>query len=430
MRRVPLLASALALVAVLGSARLAVAHPPYESVDRVIKASDGRAFTLVRTYTDGIFFTDPVHLIIRDQDERTTAETPPGRDLAILCRGERTCLVFRYDALVSFSASNAWSVEDGRLVERHTKRIAALGVIAPLLDSPGAYLLSLGLLAAPAAAGWLVFTSARRRGRHLLVAAFSLFAFGYGVIWLYGVVLLSSLSLPLVLVTGVGSGLIAWRLAAPLRQSAASAAIATRVVRMAAIGVAVLLGVGVLGVMFVIGRMVLFQRSLSFEEPAIKPPLKSARVTRASGKPKEVFLETQEGLALGQEVDVTLFQGFDSAMRWDDAERKVGPPSGHWTDPVYSAPAVYYDRPAGRVSLVRRATEWLTVGHRATCRLDDVLRDPLLREQLREWLPKDGDQIEVHIRSADEDAVTLGVAGNDCRYLVLTMARQPQDGKK
>jgi len=108
-------------------------------------------------------------------------------------------------------------------------------------------------------------------------------------------------------------------------------------------------------------------------------------------------------------------------MTREEAERRLGSPSGRWTDPVYKVPAGYYDRPGGRVSLVRqRASEWSTVGHPSGCTHDYVFRDSRLREQLLQWLPpKDIVQVNV-LRNVGWGGMTVFLSRDACTYLVLT----------
>jgi hypothetical protein len=99
----------------------------------------------------------------------------------------------------------------------------------------------------------------------------------------------------------------------------------------------------------------------------------------------------------------------------------LGPPSERWTDPVYKVRAVYYDRPDGRVSIVRQgASDWSTVGHPAACRHDYLFRDARLREQILRWLPpKDIVQINV-LRHVGWGGLTVYLGHDACTCLVLT----------
>jgi hypothetical protein len=120
-------------------------------------------------------------------------------------------------------------------------------------------------------------------------------------------------------------------------------------------------------------------------------------------------------------VNLDLFEGFDPQMTREEAERRLGPPSGRWTDPVYRVQASYYDRPRGRVSLVRQgAATWSTVAHPSACTHEYVLRDARLRNQLLSWLPPQ-DTVQVNVlRDVGWGGVTVLLSRASCTYLVLT----------
>jgi hypothetical protein len=90
-------ASAVLLFTLFTGVTPAWAHPPYEHLERVVTDGHGRQFQVFKSYRDGIFFTDPVTLVIRDADDRTVAETGYGRNVAMLCWRPSTCAVFRYE---------------------------------------------------------------------------------------------------------------------------------------------------------------------------------------------------------------------------------------------------------------------------------------------------------------------------------------------
>jgi hypothetical protein len=109
-------------------------------------------------------------------------------------------------------------------------------------------------------------------------------------------------------------------------------------------------------------------------------------------------------------------------MTREDAERRIGPPVGRWTDPAYKVQATYYDRTGGRVSLVRQgAAEWWTVGHPAACTHDYVFRDPRLWAQLLQWLPT-RDAVQVNV-SGNGGGLTVFLNRTSCTYLVLAGRR-------
>jgi len=186
---------------------LARAHPPYERPERVITDKDGRSSRLVRSYVDGIFFSDPVKLVVRDADDRTVAETEYGHNIAVLCPRSRPCLVFRYDSSFSVLPTHIWRLEGGRLHETRSRGLVALGVVAPLWDNMVGYASSLVSLSVPLLLFWLLFQSPESRRRTLLLAVAGLASLAYLGGWLYTVALLSYQSLPLVLAaSAAGAG--------------------------------------------------------------------------------------------------------------------------------------------------------------------------------------------------------------------------------
>jgi hypothetical protein len=168
-----------------------LAHPPYEHPERVITDGNGRSLHLVKSYVDGIVFTDPVKLVIRDADDRTVAETEYGRDLAVVCWGSRPCVVFRYDGVAPVVPTNVWRLEGGQLRDARSPALIALGVIAPLWDHAGGYAFSIVALGVPLVVFWLLLRSPDSRRRTLLMAVAGLAALPYFGIWLYTVTLLS-----------------------------------------------------------------------------------------------------------------------------------------------------------------------------------------------------------------------------------------------
>lgn len=186
---------------------------------------------------------------------------------------------------------------------------------------------------------------------------------------------------------------------------------------MAAVGVTGLLIVGVTGTLVWLAS---YSSSIEFEEPSVQAPLAKASVTKAKGKTSEVFATLAAGTKLEDVASLRLFDGFEAAMTKEEAERRLGPPSGGWTDPIYGVRATYYDRPDGRVSLVRRGEEWQTVGHPSKCRTDEVFRDPRMLQQFQQWLPGD-EHVQVNVlRSAGWGGLSVWTNDKACTHLVLT----------
>jgi hypothetical protein len=61
-----------------GVGGVASAHPPYEWPAAVVVDASGAQFAAVKAYHDGIFFTDPVRLEVRDAKGGTLAQTDAG----------------------------------------------------------------------------------------------------------------------------------------------------------------------------------------------------------------------------------------------------------------------------------------------------------------------------------------------------------------
>jgi hypothetical protein len=193
---------AVVVLACLAVSGTAVAHPPYEHVDRVVTDQTGREQTISKSYVDGIIFTDPVKLVVRDDDDRTLVETEYGRDVSVFCRRAGRCVVFLYEGALSVLPQNVWTLEGGRLRETRSGLLFALGIIAPLWDHAGGYLFALCALVVPGAVLWLAWTIRRPRLKTAMTAAFGLAVIPYLCVWLYCIVGLSYLSLPLVAVVG------------------------------------------------------------------------------------------------------------------------------------------------------------------------------------------------------------------------------------
>lgn len=177
------------------------AHPPYEHTVRTLTDGTGTDVHIVKSYIDGIFFTDPVKLVVR----RTTggapiAETGVGRDVSLLCWSRSKCLAFGFDGLFPIWPAEVWHVGTNGLMRAEGRWVRAIGVLAPLWDHRVGYLLALVLLAVPAALFKGVFAMRQARGyRAFVQICAAVVGSGWLLLWGYGVILLSDLSFPLVL---------------------------------------------------------------------------------------------------------------------------------------------------------------------------------------------------------------------------------------
>lgn len=409
------------LVLCMAAARPVLAHPPYEHLERVVKDDGGRSLSLKKSYVDGILFTDPVKLVVRDDDDRTIVETEYGRELTVLCWSSRSCVVFRYDGLLPVLPQNVWRFRGGHLYEDRSPGLVALGVVAPLWGNASGYLFSFASVGVPFLVFWLLSGPSRSPRRAALMSIAALGALLYAVIWLYTVVLLSRLSLPLVIVACViASSFFVAAHRAALKAGVAESTL-LRSARVAATVVVGLAGVGVIALITLFVKMAVYSSSIAFDEPTVHAPLAKASVTRARGATSEVFVTLANGVKLQDVVNLTLFDGFDAAMTREEAEERLGPPSGRWLDPVYKVQASYYDRPTGRVSIIRQgASAWSTVGHPSGCTHDYVFRDRRLRDQLLQWLPPH-DTVQVNVlRDVGWGGLTIHLSRTSCAYLVLT----------
>jgi hypothetical protein len=326
--------------------------------------------------------------------------------------------------------TNVWRLEGRRLHEAQSPGLIALGVIAPLWEHKGEYLISLLALACPFLVLWLLLRSPRSRRRAALLSIVTLAAVPYLFVWLYTVVLLSYLSLPLVVVvSAVSTGMLPFARRSALRAGLRATTL-TRVGRLAAIAVATLIGLALVGLAAGFARMASYSASLTFDEPPVQAPLAKAFVTRVRGVTKEVFVSVASGIKLDNVVNRRLFDGFDPAMTRDEAEQRLGPPSGRWDDPAYKVQASYYDRPDGRVSLVRHGgSQWSTVGYPSACSHDYVFRDSRVRDQILQWLPPQ-ETIQVNVsRSASGGGLTVFLNRVSCTYLVLGARDDTSDGR-
>jgi hypothetical protein len=219
----------------------------------------------------------------------------------------------------------------------------------------------------------------------------------------------------------LGAGAIVFASPRGLRRTGVQPATARRVARGSAIAVAGLFGMFLIAVTAVFAWMFAYSAGLAFDEPPVRPPLGKATITRARGETQEIFATVAPGVKLEDVVNLRLFEGFDPGMTRESAETRFGPATGRWTDPIYHVEASYYDRPDGRVSLVRQgASYWMTVGHPSACSHSFVFRDARLRDQIVAWLPSEANvQVNV-LREVGWGGLTAYLDRRSCTHLVLT----------
>ena len=193
-----LLVAAFSLM-LLAPARSAVAHSDYERLERVIHGGAYGQLQLVKSYTDGIFFADPVKLVVRSGGNVIVAETDFGRDVSVVCFGAPRCVVFRYVGVVPILPEDAWVLEEGKLHPSAAWGHQLLGIVAPLWDHAVGYLMGLALLLAPVGVFRVLGGISSRAVRIRAKTMAALVTVPYALLWLYIVVALSYLSLPLVL---------------------------------------------------------------------------------------------------------------------------------------------------------------------------------------------------------------------------------------
>lgn len=175
----------------------ALAHAPYELPERVLTDTSGRTLQLVKRYTDGILFADPVQLIVRDSRGAALAETQAGRDVGVLCWRGRACVVYRYDGSMPLAPDDVWRLHDGALVRTDSTILLMLGVVAPLWNHWLGYLIAIGLFFSHFAAVTRVWQWRRTAARGVVLVALGIFAPAFLLLWLYALIGLSELSLTL-----------------------------------------------------------------------------------------------------------------------------------------------------------------------------------------------------------------------------------------
>lgn len=129
---------------------LAAAHPPYERAAGVLGHPPDE-LTLAKSYIDGIVFSDPVKLVVRNNSGVTVVETDYGRDLAIICLVQHYCLVFQYDGLLPVTPTRVWRLSPSALVPDDSTALWLVGIVAPYKEHWLGYLVAVAIVFALAA---------------------------------------------------------------------------------------------------------------------------------------------------------------------------------------------------------------------------------------------------------------------------------------
>lgn len=128
---------------------IAQAHPPYEKVDRIIEANDGKKITLVRSYVDGFIKLNPVQWIVYDGNGASLFETEFGRDVAVFCQEPNDCYIFLYKGAFSMAPDEMHEIKGREVANGGKLWIILYGIIAPFTQSPIRYLLAMILFLLP-----------------------------------------------------------------------------------------------------------------------------------------------------------------------------------------------------------------------------------------------------------------------------------------
>jgi len=205
-----------------GPTALVSAHPAYEHTVRSLTDASGAYVDIVKSYIDGIVFTDPVKLVVRPRTGGApVAETGFQRDVSLLCWSRSKCVAFGFDGFFPIWPSVVWHVSTNGLTRVEGRGIRLIGVLAPLWDHRLGYLLALVLLAVPAGLFKTVSALRQAKGYRAVVrVCAAVVGSGWLLLWGYAVILLSDLSFPLVLLlVALVIGLLrVWRKGAGVRQ--------------------------------------------------------------------------------------------------------------------------------------------------------------------------------------------------------------------
>jgi hypothetical protein len=135
---------------------------------------------------------------VRDGSGKLLAFTPAGREVVLACWPFTKCTAFRYEGFFPVLPADVWQLQGEKLVKVGSAGYQAVGLFIPLLDNWLGYLVAILFLTLPLLAlrnALAAPDSGRRTARILLAGLGGTFIW---VLWLYAVVLLSPLSLPLI----------------------------------------------------------------------------------------------------------------------------------------------------------------------------------------------------------------------------------------
>ena len=167
-------------------------------------------------------------------------------------------------------------------------------------------------------------------------------------------------------------------------------------------------------------------RPYNLPAPPPRAPLASIAVHQVQWKDdcKGVEAVLQSGAFLCDVINCDVFEGFTPGISPDVAQTRYGNPAGEWTDPSYYAPAYYYERPAGRISIALAPDSgqghWVTIAYPKLSACSDVVKDGRLLAQAQEIKGTD-DEIYFTVRPADgaSGGVGLRIKSNRCESLEL-----------
>src|SRR5258708_1216040 len=125
------------------------AHRDYEIPVMTIPGAGGAPLTLVRHYTDGILFADPVRLVVYDVSGAVVAQTGFFRDILVHRTSDGTVYVFGVGYLSVFFRQ-AWIVQGTALVPVHSPACYGYALLSALRTRWLAYGISVFLCVA----GW------------------------------------------------------------------------------------------------------------------------------------------------------------------------------------------------------------------------------------------------------------------------------------
>lgn len=181
----------------LFGARSVSAHPNTRGLDRTLKdPASGRSVRLIWECGDGILAVDPCKLLLHDERDVRLGETEMARITSWVCWSDSDCVAFSFHSWLPVLPEQVWRIQGGSswLVSTWWRPI---GTVVHLWTSRFLYLPMLGLFFLPAVAArrelWSGRGVFRILGLGLVVTGSCVFL----LLWLYLVVVLMPLSLPL-----------------------------------------------------------------------------------------------------------------------------------------------------------------------------------------------------------------------------------------